>query len=197
NFRCSSCPGAFCAGAFIACGVMADPSKEYILEFTCPRKNLTYDLVELFYEAGVQMKIRNRGNRYIAYIKDSESIVDALTFMGASNSAMDLMNLKIYKSLRNDTNRRVNFESANIDKTVNAAQDDIDAIRYIEENAGLEVLSEELREIAGLRVENPELSLTELGAKTGRGLTKSGVSHRLSKIRSIAAELREGTNGQK
>ena len=192
NFKCPECVNSFCAGVFTAAGTLADPGKEYNLEIVSNRMHLTHQFVNLVSEYNFGFNIRTRGNKYVAYIKNSDLIVDFLTFIGSNNSSIDIINLKIYKDIRNNTNRRVNFESANIDKTVNAAQEDIEAITYLIDNKYMDLLSEDLREVARLRMDNPELSLTELGQLTSRTLSKSGISHRLRKIRDTASDMKKG-----
>ena len=192
NFKCPECVNSFCAGVFTAAGSLADPGKEYNLEIVSNRMHLTNQFVELVSAYNFDFTIRTRGNKYISYIKNSDLIVDFLTFIGANNASIDIINLKIYKDIRNNTNRRVNFESANIDKTINAAQDDIEAINFLKRNNYIDSLTDDLKEVAELRVANPELSLAELGQLTAKTLSKSGIAHRLKKIRQASAEFKKG-----
>lgn len=126
-------------------------------------------------------------------MKDSESIEDTLTFMGATLSSLDLMNIKILKDVRNKTNRIANCDIANIEKAINAAGKQIADIELIERTIGFGELTKELREIAEMRLENPELSLRELGQMLPKPIGRSGVNHRMMKLAAIAEEIRNGT----
>ena len=119
-------------------------------------------------------------------------IEDLLTYLGATKAALEMMGVKMVKSIRNDTNRRINCENANIDKTVQAAGTQMDALRRIEETCGLSALPEDLRAVARVRLEHPELSLRDLGAAMEPPLSRSGVNHRLQRIIKFAEELKEG-----
>ena len=125
----------------------------------------------------------------MVYLKDSGEIEDLLGFMGAGNLGLEVMNVKIYKSIRNQVNRAQNCEFANLEKTISAASVQVKQIEYILKNKGTAFLPEDLREIAKLRVENPEMSLRELGEALGEPLTRSGVNHRLKRLSKIYEEL--------
>ncbi len=193
NFVCESCLAAFLGGCFLAGGTITDPKVNYHLEFVSHKSNLIADLAGLLARAGFSPGATTRSFKKVLYIKNSAQIEDFLTYIGAVGSSLELMATKVYKDIKNRTNRRVNCENANIDKAVAAAASDIESIEYILQNKGR--LPEELRELAQLRVENPELSLAELGALTAKPLTKSGVSHRMRRIRETARRLREETDG--
>jgi hypothetical protein len=184
--------GVFTAGIFIACGSVNDPSKEYHLEFTVPEERLANELALLLGDIGVTAKTAVRRNQRIVYIKGSESIEDTLTFIGAQQCTLELMNVKIYKDVRNKANRIANCDAANIDKVVKAAMKQIDDIRLIDKINGLESLPDELREIAELRLENTDMSLQEIGESLSVPLSRSGVNHRFKKLASIADEIRAG-----
>lgn len=184
--------GVFTAGIFIACGSVNDPSKEYHLEFTVPEERLANELSLLLGDIGVTAKTAVRRNQRIVYIKDSESIEDTLTFIGAQQCTLELMNVKIYKDVRNKANRIANCDAANIDKVVKAAMKQIDDIRIISHTNGLESLPDELREIAELRLENTDMSLQEIGESLSVPLSRSGVNRRFKKLASIADEIRAG-----
>ncbi len=190
-FLCGGCPGAFISGAFVAAGSVCDPRSGYHMEFSTHRQGLFSDLCRLLESQGFVPGRLERGYSKVAYFKESGRIEDLLTFMGASDGAMKLMDLKIYKEIVNNVNRRLNCESANIVKTVAAAQSDAEDINLILSVRGPESLGEELGEIARLRLQNPELSLSELGELCETRLSKSGVSHRLARIRAMARMLRE------
>lgn len=131
-----------------------------------------------------------RRNDYLLYYKESENIEDLLTYLGAPKSSLELMEVKIVKELRNRVNRATNCETANISKTVNAALSQIEDIRLIEASGGIGSLDEELRELARLRLQNPDMSLRELGKALTSPISRSGVNHRLRRISEYAAELR-------
>lgn len=188
NLENDCCTAAFLRGAFLACGTVSDPLKGYHLEFSAPRVNLLRSLEDLLRRLpfGLHPGFSHRGTVPVVYFKNSEEVADLLTFLGASSSAMELMQAKMLKEVRADANRRTNFDTANIDKTVNAATQQIEAINRLQESGALASLPEELRELAALRVENPELSLRELGELLHPPLTRSGVNHRLAKLMKLA-----------
>ncbi|MDR1630902.1 MAG: DNA-binding protein WhiA [Oscillospiraceae bacterium] len=190
NFADDCCRAAFIRGVFLACGTVTSPEKEYHLEFSVPYINLSRDLVKIF-DAFLDLapKISERGGVQIVYFKDSSMIEDVLTLMGAGGASMELMNVKIYKEIRNNVNRKVNFESANIDRAVRAAYVQIQAIKKIEKRRGLQALPGELRELALLRLENPEMSLSELGRALREPASRSAVNHRLMKLIRMAEKL--------
>ena len=181
--------GLFLRGAFLACGIVSDPNKEYHLEFSVGSSEKAAELRRLITESGMNIKSSTRKGKALLYTKDSESISDILTFTGAMISSMEIMNAKIYKDLRNNVNRKVNCESANIEKTVSASRKQLDDIEYIEKSAGLGILAEELRTFAEIRRENIDLSLSEIGKMLG--ISRSGVYHRIKRIRETADRLRE------
>ena len=191
NLDCDACARAYLRGAFLVCGAVTDPEKDYHLEFATPRYHLSRDLLALFREVNFPAKIVTRGGNYVVYIKGSEAIEDCLTYLGATKAALEMMGVKMVKSIRNDTNRRINCESANIDKTVQAAVAQVEAVRCIERICGLSALPEELQEVARLRWENPDLSLRDLGALLDPPMTRSGVNHRLQRILKFAADLED------
>lgn len=185
--------GVFTAGVFLACGSVNDPSKEYHMEFTVPEKRLAGELSALLSGIGVTSGTVIRRGQYIVYIKDSESIEDTLTFIGAQQCTIELMNVKIYKDVRNKANRIANCDAANIDKVVNAAMKQIEDIKLIDSVCGLDSLSDDLKEAALLRLENTEMSLQEIGDSLSEPISRSGVSHRFKRISKIAAEIRMGS----
>ena len=132
-----------------------------------------------------------RKNNYVVYLKESEQISDLLSIIGAHQALLSLQNTKIVKAMRNNVNRIVNCETANLSKTVNAAVRQVENIRFIQETVGINSLPENLKEIAALRVEFEDMSLKELGEMLTPPIGKSGVNHRLRKIEEIANKLRE------
>lgn len=139
-------------------------------------------------------KIIRKGTM-VAYVKNSENIEDILTFMGARQGTIDLMNIKIYKDVRNKANRIANCDSANIDKVIATAMRQIDDINYIISQDGFENLSDDLREVSEIRLENPEISLQEIGEMLKKPISRSGVARRFQKISKIAEEMRKNENG--
>ena len=183
--------GAFAAGAFLACGSMVDPGKSYHLEFVIPQEELCQAMMQVLSSVGMSFRSFTRRSSFVAYLKGSDEIEDLLGFMGADSLGMEIMNVKIYKSIRNQVNRVQNCEIANMEKTINAASQQVAEIEYILQHKGLEFLPEDLREIGELRVENPEMSLRELGENLSEELTRSGVNHRLKRLGRIYQELAE------
>lgn len=189
NLENEMCISSFLRGAFLSCGSVNDPVKHYHLEFCTAYKNLSNDLCLLLSEireCNLTPKTTLRGGSYVVYLKDSEQITDLLTYMGACSSAMDIMNAKAYKQMRNIANRRTNSELANISKTAAAAAKQLSAIEKIDKTQGLASLPDNLYEIALLRRDNPELSLRDLGQMMEPPISRSGVNHRLMKIIEIA-----------
>ncbi|MFY9197720.1 MAG: DNA-binding protein WhiA [Acutalibacteraceae bacterium] len=190
NLLDECCYSAFLRGAFLACGTITSPKKEYHLEFVATHFNLCKDLMKVMEDMDLLPKYVMRKGNHITYFKDSESIEDVLTHMGAIFSSLELMEIKIYKDVRNKVNRRTNFENANLTKTVDAAFTQMQAIELIKKEKGMSYFPEELRELAVLRLDNPELSLRELGQMLSVPLSRSGVNHRLKKIIQMADDLK-------
>lgn len=190
NYNCENCYISFLRGSFLSCGTITSPDKGYHLEFSVPFLNLCKDFKRVFVELGFEPKQVKRNGYYILYFKDSEQIEDLLTLMGAVNSSLKLMSVKVYKDVRNNINRRTNFETANLDRIINAENVQKDAIRKIKSTVGLNALPEELRQVAILRLENDGLSLRELGEMCEPVLSRSGVNHRLTKIVEFANDIK-------
>ena len=182
---------AYLRGAFLGSGSVSDPAKMYHLEFSTVNIEISQNLRKLLNSYKLNAKIVTRKNNNVVYIKESEHITDLLNLMGAYNALMHLEDIKIKKQMRNDVNRLVNCETANLNKTVDTSMRQIECINYIMAKQGLDYLPENLHEIAMLRVENPDMSLKELGEIMETPLGKSGVNHRLKKIEMIAEELKE------
>jgi hypothetical protein len=187
------CKRAYLRGAFISAGSMSNPEKGYHLEFVCANLEEANQLVDTLLIFDIKAKIVQRKKYQVVYIKESEEIVELLNVIGAHISLMNLENMRILKDMRNSINRRVNCEAANITKTVNAATKQIEDIEYIKEHYGFENLTDNLREMAVLRLELPEATLSELGQNLNIG--KSGVNHRLRKLSELADNLRGGSHG--
>lgn len=182
----------FLRGAFLCCGSVSDPAKDYHLEFSVPFKNLCGDLTKLISEMADYMqvpKITTRKGVYVAYLKDSEHISDFIAFIGAPLASMQIMNEKIVKEIRNNANRKTNSEVANMKKTINASMEQIKAIEKIQCSIGLETLSDDLHTLALLRLEQPEASLRDLGEQLKPPISRSGVNHRMKKIMDMAEKI--------
>ncbi len=184
NTNC--CDAAFLRGAFLSCGTASDPNKSYHIEFVVPFKTLSMDLLKILNDYGIKAKHMVRRYVNVIYVKDSESIEDLLTLMGAQLAALEIMNIKIYKDLRNLTNRRNNFESANLSRTVYASFDQVSAIEKLKESGAFNDLPEDLKQVAILRIENPDSSLREIGEMCSPVMSRSAVNHRLKKLIDIS-----------
>lgn len=188
-FDCEECSKAFVAGAFLSCGTISSPEKDYHLEFSVPYFNLSKSLQTLLEELELKPKYVNRNGYNVIYFKESESIEDCLYIMGASDAMFEMMNIKIVKDFRNKANRQANCETANINRMVNAVAEQIMAIDKIWNIKGKEYLNENLQSVAELRYDNPDLSLMELSRLCNPPLSKSGLNHRLKRIVEISKEL--------
>ena len=188
------CRAAFLRGAFFTGGSVTDPEKKYHLELVTPHYYLCREVVSLLLDMDFQPKQTTRKSNYVIYFKASEQIEDFLTVIGAPLAAISLMNTKVEKDFRNRINRKVNCETANLGKTVAASQDQITAIRAIEQAGAIDALSAQLRETAKLRLSNPEATLSELAAMHKEPLGKSGLNHRLRKLVEIGKEILSGSS---
>lgn len=187
----SCCRRAFIRGAFLTSGSMSNPGKSYHFEIVCRKREGAEELCAAAETFGIFPKIIQRKQKYIVYLKDSESIVDMLNVMEATNALMKLENVRIIKDMKNSANRQYNCDSANINKMVRTAYRQTEDIHLIAREMGLENLNPQLKEMALVRLEHPEESLAELGQYLDPPVGKSGVNHRLKKISEIAAALRE------
>ena len=182
---------AFLRGAFLACGSMNNPNKEYQLEFILNDEKELNLLIYILGFYDFSFKATNRKNYLILYTKDSECIEDFLTLIGATKSSLSIMQIKILKNVRNRVNRVTNCETANIDKTVSASYRQIENINYLIKVGAFENLYENLKKTAQIRLKNPEMSLQEISDEFGGLYTKSCISHRLRKINQMANSIRE------
>lgn len=187
----SCCKRAFLRGAYLAAGSMSDPYKGYHLEIVCQNEQQAGQIQKLFLDFGLDAKQVQRKRYYVVYIKEGENIADFLNIIEAHQALMEFENARIYKDVRNMVNRKVNCDAANINKTVNAAARQVADIEYIRSVCGLEKLPDSLREMAYVRLENPEVSLEELGRLLDPPVGKSGVNHRLRKIGEFAKSLKD------
>lgn len=188
------CKRAFLRGAFLGGGSISDPDKSYHMEFVTNSEEFAISLKDLINSIGLNSKIVPRKSNHIVYLKESEQISDLLSVIGAHNALLSLQNTKILKEMRNNVNRIVNCETANLSKTVNAAVRQVEDINLIQRTIGISNLPMNLQEIAQIRVEYEDMTLKELGEMLDPPIGKSGVNHRLRKIGEIAERLREENN---
>ena len=192
----SCCKRAYIRGAFLASGYISDPEKGYHFEIVYPDERKAQQLQTIIRSFSVDAKIVQRKKSYVVYVKEGAQIVDMLAVMEANVALMDLENIRILKEMRNSVNRKVNCETANINKTVNAAVKQMEDIKLIQQVMGFEQLSDGLAQIAELRMQYPEATLKELGMMLSPQVGKSGVNHRLRKLSALADELREKQGGE-
>ena len=178
----------FLRGVFLSCGTITDPQNGYHLEFVVPFMELSkslYALIVSLEDLSVKAKLTKRKNNFIIYIKDSSDIIDFLAYIGASASAMEMMQIKMMKEFRNYVNRTNNFETANISKTASAAAIQIEAINALKKRGIFRKLDDDLKELAQLRIDNPDMSLRELGENLSVPITRSGVNYKIKKLLNI------------
>lgn len=185
--RC--CKKAALRGVFLASGALSDPVKGYHLEISCLSDILARDVQKLVNSFGLKAKIVIRRDRHVVYLKDAEQIQDFLNAIGATGQMLTLQNVRMTKELVNNANRASNCENANIERTVTAAQKQLDAIAVIQRTRGIESLPDTLYEAARMRLANPELSLADLCELTDPPISKSGMNHRFEKIAALAKQL--------
>lgn len=186
KFMCPACAEHYIAGLFVTFGSVSNPERSHHLEFSFPLEAERDSAAALLETLGFSPKKGCRKGRYIAYFKRSDDIEDLLAKIGASAAVFDCINSRIVKGIRSDANRQVNFDSANIGKALDASKNHLDVINRIIESGLFNELSDELRETATLRLEFPEVTLVQLGLKFAKPISKSGVNHRLEKLREFA-----------
>ena len=182
------CQRAFLRGAFLAGGTVTDPEKRYHLELSTTHLKVSRETETLLREMDLTAKLTERKGNSVLYYKQSDAIEDFLTSIGAPVSAMAVMEAKIYKDYRNIANRKANCDSANVDKAVAAAGEQLDAIQKLQDMGKFDTLPEKLKMTAQLRVDNPDANLAELTELHEPPLSKSAVNHRLRKLVSLAGE---------
>ena len=182
------CRTSFLRGVFLAGGSVTDPAKRYHMEFVTSHYKVSRELEALMMDMGFQSRATTRTGNFVTYFKQSEHIEDLLTLLGAPVAAMDIMSAKVEKNLRNEMNRRVNCDTANVTKAVDAAQDQLAAIRRLREREQLDGLPQKLQETALMRETYPEMTLSQLAETFDPPLTKSCLNHRLRKIMELAKE---------
>lgn len=183
---------AYLRGAFLASGSVNNPeTSRYHLEISSIYEEHNQDICDLLNQFDLNARTLARRNGYITYLKGAEKIADFLILIGATNSMLKFEDIRIVRDMRNSVNRLVNCETANMNKTIDAASKQIENIRFIESTVGLQSLPEKLQEIAELRIQHPEVSLKELGEMIPSGaISKSGINHRIRKINDFAEELK-------
>lgn len=174
--------------SFIKKGFINDPNKEYHLEILFKSKKKADELKDIITNFGIDIKSTKKGTDYMLYLKEGEEISSFLALMGAAKAVIKFEEIRVIKETRNNINRLVNCETANLNKTINAAVKQIEDIKNLKKNKKFESLPESLKELAKLRLENPDSSYEELGKMLSKPIGKSGVSHRLEKISKIANE---------
>lgn len=184
---------SYLRGAFMAGGSINNPeTSRYHLEIFSIYEEHNQDICDMLNYYHLNGRTLQRRNGYIAYLKGAEHIADFLTLIGATNSMLKFEDVRIVRDMRNSVNRLVNCETANMNKTIDAASKQIENIQYIEDTVGLRALPDKLQEIAELRLKNPEISLKELGELVPSGpISKSGINHRIRKINEYADKLHE------
>ncbi len=190
--RRDCCAISYLRGAFLGGGFVADPHGDFHFELTAETEQMADDLVRLMARFGMHAKTTRRRGQYSVYLKGAEPIVTFLALVGAHRALLRTEDVRIVKSMRNEVNRLVNAETANLQKSAEAAIAQIEAIRVLEQTRGLESLPPALRELAALRLEHPDVSLRELGELADPPLSKSAVYHRIRRIEELAVR---GTSG--
>ena len=183
------CYSAFVRGAFLICGNITNPEKEYHLEFNISRIKLASEFLTVLNEINLNMKTLTRNSTQLIYCKESETIEDCLGKIGATKSFFFLMETKALKQVKNKINRRTNFEAANLSRTIEAGMAQIELIEHILSKIKLTDMTEDLAELCTLRLENPEASIDELGKMMSTPLSRSAVSRRLKKLKDIKEEI--------
>lgn len=178
---------ALLRGVFMGCGSVNAPSARYHLEFVLPTQGWAASLIRILHEQGVRAGVMERAGHHVLYLKDGDGIVRTLSLMGASRGVMEFENVRVVRELSGQVNRRLNFETANIDKTIGSAMRQVSAIGELERSGRLQGLSTALQEMARARRANPEMNLNELAQRMT--LSKSAVNHRLRRL----VELAEGS----
>ena len=186
---CPYCKKSFFRGLFLSAGNISDPKGAYHLEFAIVDENLAVEIKDILNEENIFLKYVKRRNKHVLYLKSSEQIEDFLYYIHAEKISFDIMETKIFKDFRNNANRVSNFETANLEKTSKASAEQIDAIKLLMKKGKFDLLPDELKQTARLRLENIELSTQEIGETLSPPVSKSGITHRMRKIINMAKEL--------
>lgn len=186
--RC--CRRSYIRGSFLGGGSVSNPEKTYHLELVTNNKEHSVDLSDIINSFGLNSKIVLRKENYVVYLKEGEQIVDLLNIMGAHQALLKFEDIRVLKDVRNNINRLVNCETANLSKTIDASIRQIEQIQLIRKFGGLEKLPQKLRDVAEIRLNNPDATLKEIGEMLDPPVGKSGVNHRFKKIEEIAEDLK-------
>lgn len=187
---------AFVRGVFLGGGSFNNPHRKYHLEIVCSTLYNAQMVLEVLERFSIEVKLLQRKNATSVYCKDAEEISKLFAFLGANKAVLDFEEIRVVRDTRNNVNRLVNCETANLNKIITASVEQIHEIEYLKKKKRFEELSDNLKEVANLRIENPDASLIELGEMLENPIGKSGVNHRLKKICDMAMELRK-ENGEK
>lgn len=190
----SCCRRAYLRGVFLGGGSISNPEGNYHLEIITDDEQHAAQVCTIMRRLDLGAKISSRKNWYVVYLKESEQIVECLNLMGAHEALLEFENIRIFKDLRNQVNRLVNCETANLNKTVNAAVRQLENIKFISNTIGFDKLPPALRETAELRLSHPNISLKELGELMSPPVGKSGVNHRMRKLEQIAQKIRSASS---
>ena len=185
------CRKSFFRGLFISSGNISDPKDAYHLELVISDEETAREIKDTAHAENIFLKYVKRRNKHVLYLKSSEQIEDFLYYIDAPKISFDLMETKILKEVRNNANRVTNFEHANLGKTSKASAQQINAINFIIQQGKFDLLPEELKQTADLRLENIEMSIQELGEISEPKVSKSGIKHRMQRIINIARDLKE------
>lgn len=183
------CVDAFLRGAFLVCGTITDPTKDYHMEFLAGSERRCDILSDVMKRVGIRTHKLNRNERWVIYVKDAEGIINLMNRVGATDAANYMEQTRNVRDCRNNANRRVNCDQANIDRTLSASEQQCAAIKKLMKNNGINGIPPELREIAVLRLDNPEMSLRELSESLSEPISRSGVNHRLKKLIELAGNI--------
>ncbi len=185
------CSKAFIRGAFLVCGSITDPEKDYHIEFTVAKAKLCDDLLQIIGDAGLKAKKITRNNSYVVYSKEAEAVEDFIGNMGANNAFMHIMKTRAVKDIKNQINRRSNFESANMLRSIEAGLKQIKMIEFILSKISLDDMTPDLAQLCQIRLDNPEASLDEIGKMMTPPISRSAVSRRFKKLEAIEEELKK------
>jgi len=183
---------AFLRGVFLARGSVSSPTRTHHLEVALPARKDALFVRSLMAKEGFRAGLVQRRSNWVVYLKDGDDITGFLTAVGASKSVLDYENVRAQKSLKSSVQRLVNMDRANVSRSVEASLKQLQDIRLIDEERGLATLPAALRELARLRMENPDMSMEELGQALSVPASKSAVNHRFRRLAAIAEEIRNG-----
>lgn len=186
------CRRAYLRGLFLASGFINRPGADYHLEIITGDSRMAEDMEKLFARANISARIAERKSNLMIYVKDSEKIVDFLRLVGANKALLDFENIRVIKSVRNNVNRQVNCETANLVKTVDASLRQVESIKKLIKNGGFEHIPNSLKDLAILRIDCPDCTLKELGTMMNPPLSKSGVAYRMRKLEDLVDDLVDG-----